>query len=101
MIVSTNISSCGHTLKSSIESFHPRCSTVDNRNISPESDCAFWAFTIEMAVYIASASLKINGTTGSQSAFQMNRCNDAAHTTCQSSSSAKPFKTASEIQKGT
>jgi hypothetical protein len=58
----------------------PWLSTVDNPNVAPEDDCALRAFTIEMAAYIAPASSKMNWTTLSQSAFQMNHCNGTLHT---------------------
>jgi hypothetical protein len=53
-----------------------------------------------MAAYIAPASMKVNWTTLSESAFQMNQCNNTSHTTYQPSSSAKLFETAPDMKKG-
>ncbi len=100
VIVFTNISYGDRASKTLTESYHPRYSTVGNPNISPESDCALRAFTIEMAAYIAPTALKTNWTTLSQSAFQMNQCNGTSESAYQPPSSAKPFKTAQEMKKG-
>jgi hypothetical protein len=80
---------------------HPRYGRVDNPIVGPDYDCPLRAFTIEMAAYIAPAPLKANWTTLSQSAFQMEQCNGTLDTDYQPSSSAKPFKTAPEMEKGT
>jgi hypothetical protein len=54
-----------------------------------------------MAAYIAPASAKTNWTTLSQSALQMNQCNNSLSIAAdQSKSSKKPFKTVSEMKKG-
>jgi hypothetical protein len=100
VIVFANTSYCDRPSKNLTESYHPGYSTVGNPNILPEYDYALRAFTIEMAAYIAPASSKTNWTTLSQSAFQMNQCNGTSHTDYQPSSSAKPFKTAPEMNKG-
>ena len=76
---------------------NPRYRRVDNPNVAPKDDCALRAFTIEMAAYIAPTSLKTTWRTLSQSAFQMNQCNNISY---QPSRSGKPFKAASEIKKG-
>ena len=86
--------------KSSIELPHPRYTSVGNPTIPLENECPLRAFTIEMAAYIAPASVKANWTALSQSAFQMSQCNSTAQTAYQPPSSAKPFKTAPEITKG-
>jgi hypothetical protein len=39
---------------------HPLYTKVGNPEIPPDYDCALRAFTIEMAAYIAPASLKAN-----------------------------------------
>ncbi len=74
---------------------------VGNQSIPLEIDCALRAFTIEMAAYIAPAPSKANWTALTQSALQMNQCNITSYTVYEPSSSAKPFKTAPEMQKGT
>ena len=80
---------------------NPRRGRVDNPNVVPEHDCALRAFTIEMAGFIAPLVWKTNWTTLSESAFQMDQCNTTSYTSYQSSKSTKPFKTASEAEKGT
>ena len=75
VLVFTNISYGDRVSSTLTQAYHPRYKTVGNPNISPEYDCALRAFTIEMAAYIAPAALKMNWTTLSQSAFQMNQCN--------------------------
>ena len=86
--------------KSFIESSHPHYRTVGNPNIPLEYDCQLRAFTIEMASYIAPASVKANWTALSQSALQMNQCNHTSSTTYQPRSSAKHFRTAPNMKKG-
>lgn len=53
-----------------------------------------------MVTYIAPTSLKVNWTSLSKSAFQMNQCNGTSQTAYQPPTSAKPFKTAPEMKKG-
>ena len=86
--------------KNSMKLPHPRYSSVGNPYVPLEVDCALRGFTIEMAAYIAPASMKANWTTLSQSAFQMNQCNNTSHTSYHSLSSAKQFKTAPDMKKG-
>jgi hypothetical protein len=100
LIVFPNVSYGDHLSESSTESHNPRYSTAGNQNIPLEYDCALRAFTIKMAAYIAPTASKINWTTLSQSALQMNQCNSTAYTTYQPSNSVKPFKTAPEMTKG-
>jgi hypothetical protein len=100
VVIFANLSYGNRASKSSLKLPHPRYSTVGNPRISSEDDCALRAFGIEMAAYIAPASSKANWTALSQSAFQMNQCNGTSHTAYEPSSSAKPFRTASEMQKG-
>jgi hypothetical protein len=88
------------TSESLTEPYHPSYRSAGNPNIPIEDDCALRAFTIEMAGYIAPASLKANWKTLSQSAFQMYQCNGTLQTNYEPSSSARPFKTAEEIPKG-
>jgi hypothetical protein len=90
----------GPVSESLIQSHHLHYRTVGNPNLPLEYDCARRAFTIEMAAYIAPESSKTNWTTLSQSAFQMNQCNNISNTNYQPSSSAKPFKTSPEMKKG-
>ena len=80
---------------------HPRHGLVGNSIVVPEYDCALRAFTIEMSAYIAPPPWKANWTTLSQSAFQMNECNSTLTSAYQSSSSAKPFKVAPDIERET
>jgi hypothetical protein len=101
VIVFANISYGDHASKTLTQSYHPRYSTVGNPNVRPEYDCALRAFIIEMTAYIAPASSKANWAALSQSAFQMNQCNGTSHSAHQPSSSAKPFKTAPDMKKGT
>ncbi len=54
-----------------------------------------------MAVYLAPAASKANWTALTRSALQMNRCNGTSNTDYELSTSAKPFKTAPEMQKRT
>jgi len=80
---------------------HSHYNTVSNPNIPLEYDCALRAFIVEMAAYIAPASAKTNWTTLSQSALQMNQCNNSLSIAAdQSKISKKPFKTVSEMKKG-
>ena len=81
-----------------MESSHIQYSTPGNPYILPEYDCALRAFAIEMAAYIAPASLKTNWTTLSESAFQMNQCNITSHIAYEPPSSAKPLKTAPKLE---
>jgi hypothetical protein len=101
-VVFSNISYGDCLSESLTESYNPHYhySTVSNQNIPLEDDCALRAFAIEMAAYIASTALKANWTRLSQSAFQMDQCNSTAYTIYQPSSSAKSFKTTSEMTKG-
>ena len=99
-IVLTDVLHIGHSFKSFTESSRPHYATVGNPNIPLEYDCALRAFTIEMAGYIAPPSSKMNWTTLSQSAFQMDQCNQTLYSTFQPSSSARTFPTASEMKKG-
>ena len=62
LIVFANISYSDRVSKSSIELPHPRYSTVGNPTVPHEYDCALRAFGIEMAAYIAPASLKARWT---------------------------------------
>jgi hypothetical protein len=101
LIVFVNISYGDRASKTLTQPYHPRYSTVGNPSVSPEDDCALRAFTIEMAAYIAPVVWKTNWTTLSQSAFQMNQCNGTSPIAYQPPSSAKPFKTAPEMEKGT
>ncbi|CAF4219129.1 unnamed protein product, partial [Adineta steineri] len=56
-------------------------------------------FTIEMAGYIAPSFWKSKWTALSESAFQMDECNETKYPTYQSSNVHKPFKTAQETKK--
>ena len=96
LIIFANLSYADHVIEDSNELFHPRYTTAGNGKIPLDDDCALRAFIIEMATYIAPQASKTNWTKLSQSAFQMNQCNTTSHTTYQSSTSAEPFKTASE-----
>ena len=84
-----------------IERPHPGYSTVGNPYIPLTYDCPLRAFAIEMAGYIAPAASKTNWTLLSQSAFQMSQCNGTSYGAYKASSSAKPFKTAPEMVRGT
>lgn len=102
LIILVNISYGDHVSKSLNELPHPRyTTTTTNPNIPLEHDCALRAFAIEMAAYIAPPSTKTNWTTLSQSAFQMNQYNTTSQTAYQPLNSAKPFKTAPDMKKGT
>jgi hypothetical protein len=79
----------------------PRYGRVGNPNVALKDDCALRAFTIEMATYIAPSFWKSNWTALSESAFQMNECNETTRRTYKSSTATKPFKTAQELKKGT
>ena len=94
-----NNSNGDHLSETLTEFYHPRYSTAGNPNVPPNYDCALRAFTVEMAAYIAPEPWKSKWITLSQSAFQMNQCNNTLHTTYQPTNSTKPFKTASEINK--
>jgi hypothetical protein len=100
VILFANLSYGAPLAKGSNDLPHPRYRTVGNPYIPLNVDCALRAFTIEMAAYIAPASLKANWTTLSQSAFQMDQCNTTSHTTYKPSSLAKPFETAPDMKKG-
>ncbi|CAF0854612.1 unnamed protein product [Adineta steineri] len=84
-IILTCFSYTNCTFKYSTELYHSLYSTVGNPNISSEYDCALRAFTIEMAAYIAPPAVKTNWTTLTQSAFQMNQCNNTLYSTYQPS----------------
>jgi hypothetical protein len=99
VIAFVNISNGDRASKPLIKLYHPGYSTVGNPNVSPVDDCALRAFAVEMAAYIAPASLKANWTTLSQSAFQMNECNATSYTSYEPPSSAKPFKGAAPAMK--
>ncbi|UJR20449.1 hypothetical protein I4U23_023578 [Adineta vaga] len=72
-----------------------RLGTVNNPVVNLTDDCALRAFTIEMAGYIAPAFWKDKWIAVSQSAFQMNQCNDTIYRTDRS------FKIISERKKST
>ncbi|CAF4112690.1 unnamed protein product, partial [Adineta steineri] len=57
---------------------------VGNPNVNLEDDCALRAFTIEMAGYIAPSFWKSKWTALSESAFQMDECNETKYPTYQS-----------------
>ena len=98
---SATINSDAIPASKTIPIINARRGRVDNPKVVPEHDCALRAFTIEMAGYIAPSYWKTNWTTLSESAFQMNQCNATSYAPYRSSSRAKPFKTASEMEKGT
>ena len=68
----------------------PRHGKVGNPNVLLKDDCALRAFTIEMAGYIAPAFWKNNWTALSESAFQMNECNETTHRADRSSHARRP-----------
>ncbi|CAF1112345.1 unnamed protein product [Adineta ricciae] len=69
----------------------PRYGRVRNPNVALKDDCALRAFTIEMAGYIAPPFWKGNWTTLSESAFQMDECNETIYRTYRSSNSRSLF----------
>ncbi len=60
LIVFANLMYGNRLTKVSNELPHPLYTKVGNPEIPPDYDCALRAFTIEMAAYIAPASLKAN-----------------------------------------
>ncbi|CAF4130186.1 unnamed protein product, partial [Adineta steineri] len=77
----------------------PKYGRVGNPNVNLEDDCALRAFTIEMANYIAPSFWKSKWTALSESAFQMDECNETKYRTYQSSHVHKSIKTAQETKK--
>ena len=79
---------------------HPLYKTAGNQYVATEYDCALRAFLVEMAAYISPPSFKSNWTMLSQSALQMNQCNNTQYTTDKRSTSRKAFNTPPEMVKG-
>lgn len=79
---------------------HPLYVTVGNPRVEPKDDCALRAFTIEMAAYIAPATLKNNWTSVSETALQMNECNTTSYKISQFSDVSRQFKPATNRNKG-
>ncbi|CAF0900788.1 unnamed protein product [Adineta steineri] len=71
---------------------NPRYGRVNNPNVALKDDCALRAFTIEMAGYIAPSFWKNKWISLSESAFQMNECNETMYRTYRFSNTRPPFK---------
>ncbi|CAF3264826.1 unnamed protein product [Rotaria socialis] len=96
-----NFTHSSYTTKHFSKLYHPGYSTVGNLNVPLEYDCALRAFIIEMARYIAPPSSQTYWTELSQSAFQMNQCNNVSIAKNTWKNRTKSFKIAPEIQRTT